>query len=80
MRLAFDAMLRGEFDDALTVGTTLLAHDACSETGCEILVRTNLARGDRDGAESSIRAYERSLKSELDIDAAPRLRTLLVAR
>jgi DNA-binding SARP family transcriptional activator len=79
MRLARDAMQRGAFDEALSVGTQLLSHDPCSETGCEILVRTNLARGDRSGAESNVRTYERSLKAELDVESAPRLRTLLVS-
>jgi DNA-binding SARP family transcriptional activator len=68
VRLAFDALQRGNTRDALDFSSALRARDQCDEEACEIALRAHLQNGDRAAALDALRSYATALQRELGVE------------
>jgi len=76
-RLADVALRHGDAAVALELAQLARKGDACDERACEIVIRCQLAFGNRAAAIREYREYARALADELELEPSFTLRSLL---
>ena len=76
-RLGRDALRRSDLKTTLELGRAMAEYDSCDEVARELIIRALLAQDDRGSAMREFRAYQRVLRSELDVEPSEHLARLL---
>ncbi len=77
MRLAHDALARGDAAGALELAHDMIAYDPCDEPAREIAIRAYLQIGDRAAAMRHFRQYRDTLQAELQCEPSLSLMELV---